>query len=186
MCPWRDQPNIINRGQSHREHNWQAPACVYCEDDAVLRWAMAALWLGLQGTYGVEIKPLLVATTKRLPQRTIESTLPTLGTVCPSVTFQTPLGPSNTAVPLTTSRSVQPSIVAGLVSGVGVRCFVASSFTLAPVKVVCRGATVESLLASRDRGAVLTEVVEAEATFGFCGIAASAFRAISPTVVSCI
>ena len=54
---------------------------------------------GLQGTYGVEIKPLLVATTKRLPQRTIESTRPTPGTVCPGVTFQTPLGPSNTAVP---------------------------------------------------------------------------------------
>jgi hypothetical protein len=141
---------------------------------------IAAPWLGLQGTYGVEIKPLLVATTKRLPQRTIESTLPTPGTVCPSVTFQTPLGPSNTAVPLTTSRSVQPSIVSGLVSGVGVRCFVVrTSFTLAPVKVVCRGATVESLLASRDRGAVLTDVVETEATLGFCGVAASAFRAIS-------
>jgi hypothetical protein len=92
---------------------------------------------GPTGTYGVEIKPLLVATTKRLPQRTIESTLPTPGTVCPSVTFQTPLGPSNTAVPLTTSRSVQPSIVAGLVSVVGVSCVVVrTSFTLAPVKIV--------------------------------------------------
>src|SRR6478735_4691017 len=30
-----------------------------------------------------------------------------------------PLGPSNTAVPFITSRSVQPSMVAGLVSGTG-------------------------------------------------------------------
>ncbi len=142
---------------------------------------------GPTGTYCVDIKPLLVATTKRLPQRTIESTLPTPGTVCPSVTFQTPLGPSNTAVPLTTSRSVQPSVVAGLVSSVGVSCVVVrTSFTLAPVKVICRGATVESLLASRDRGAVLTDVVEAEETFGFCDVPAGAFRAISRTVVSCI
>jgi len=44
---------------------------------------------------------LLVATTQRLRQRTIESTLPTPTTVCPSVTLQ-------------------PLIVAGLVSGVGV------------------------------------------------------------------
>ena len=96
------------------------------------------------GAYGVEIKPLLVATIKRLPQRTIESTLPTPGTVCPGVTFQTPFGPSMTAVPLTTSRSVQPSIVVGLVSGVSFP----TSFTVAPVEAVRRGATIESLLAS--------------------------------------
>src|SRR5262249_50904307 len=55
-------------------------------------------------TYGVEIRPPLVATMKRLPQRTTESTLPNPGTICPGVTFQTPLGPSITAVPLTTGR----------------------------------------------------------------------------------
>jgi hypothetical protein len=123
-------------------------------------------------TYGVEMRPLLVATTKRLPQRTIESTLPIPGTVCPGVTFQTPLGPSNTAVPLTTSRSVQPAMVVGLVSGVGMSFVeVRTSFTMAPVKVVCRGATVESLLASRDSGAVLTDVVEAEESSDFAVLA---------------
>jgi hypothetical protein len=121
--------------------------------------------------YGVEIKPLLVATIKRLPQRTIDSTLPTPGTVCPGVTFQTPFGPSITAVLSTTSRSVQPSIVVGLVSGVGVSFVrVRTSFTVAPV---------ESFLASRDSGAVLTDFVEAEETFGFCG-------AFSRTVASCV
>jgi hypothetical protein len=85
-------------------------------------------------TYGVEIKPLLVPTTKRLPQRTIESTLPTPGTVWPGVTFQTPFGPSITATPFTTSRSVQPSIVVGLVSGVGVSF--RRSFNVAPVEAV--------------------------------------------------
>src|SRR6516164_6965760 len=99
--------------------------------------------------YGVEIKPLLVATINRLPQRTIDSTLPTPGTICPGVTFQTPLGPSITAVPSTTSRSVQPSIVVGLVSGMGVSVVrVRISFTVTPV---------ESFLASRDSGAVLTD-----------------------------
>ena len=126
--------------------------------------------------YGVEIKPLLVATTKRLPQRTIESTLPTPGTVCPGVTFQTPFGPSITATPFTTSRSVQPSIVVGLVSGVGVGFVgVRTSFTVAPVEAVRRGATIESLLASRDSGAVLTGFVEAAETFGFCGASAGTF-----------
>jgi hypothetical protein len=61
--------------------------------------------------HGVEISPLLVATMKRLPQRTIESTLPTLGTVCPGITLQMPFGPSNSAVPLATSRSFQPGMV---------------------------------------------------------------------------
>jgi hypothetical protein len=136
------------------------------------------------GPYGVEIKPLLVATIKRLPQRTIESTLPTPGTVCPGVTFQTPFGPSMTAVPSTTSRSVQPSIVVGLVSGVGVSF--RASFTVAPVEAVRRGATIESLLASRDSGAALTDFVEAADMLGFCGASADAFRAIPRTIVSCI
>ena len=38
----------------------------------------------------------------------------------PRATVRMPSGPSKTAVPLATSRSVQPSIVVGLVSGVAV------------------------------------------------------------------
>src|SRR5215471_15959786 len=129
--------------------------------------------------YGVEIRPLLVATTKRLPQRTIESTRPTPGTVCPGVTLQTPFGPFITAVPFTTSRSVQPSIVVGLVSGVGVSFVgVRASFTLAPADAVGRDATVGSLPASRDSGAVVTDVVAVEETFEFCGASAWALRTI--------
>src|SRR5947207_743268 len=44
---------------------------------------------------------------------------PTPGTVSPRVTVQTPSGPSRIAVPPRTSRTVQPSIVVGLVSGTG-------------------------------------------------------------------
>ncbi len=141
--------------------------------------AIAARLLTRTSTYGVEIKPLLVATTNRLPQRTIESTRPTPGTVCPGVTFQTPFGPSITAVPLTTSRSVQPSMVVGLVSGLGVS-FVGlrTSFTLTPANVVCRGATVESLLASRDSGAVPAGVRDPEERFGLCGASAAVSRPI--------
>ncbi len=65
------------------------------------------------------INPLAVATIQRLPQRTIESMRPTPGTVSPRVTVQTPSGPSRIAVPPRTSRTVQPSIVVGLVSGTG-------------------------------------------------------------------
>src|SRR5271166_3227337 len=65
----------------------------------------------------VVIRPLLVATTQRSPQRTIESIVPTPGTVSPRTTSQMPLGPTKTALPSTTSRTVQPSIVVGLVSG---------------------------------------------------------------------
>src|SRR6266487_5754975 len=69
--------------------------------------------------YRVEIRPLLVATIQRLPQRTIESIFPTPGTVSPRIAFHTPFGPSKTAVPPLTSRIVHPSIVVGLVSGTG-------------------------------------------------------------------
>ena len=152
-----------------------------------MKGATIAARLLAWSTYGVEIKPRLVATIKRLPQRTIESTRPIPGTVCPSVTFQTPFGPSITAVPLTTSRSVQPSMVVGLVSGVGVSFVgVRASFTLSPVESVRRDAIVESLLASRDIGAVVMDVVEEEETFEFCGASAGALRAISRTIVSCI
>jgi hypothetical protein len=65
------------------------------------------------------ITPLLVATIQRLPQRTIESILPKPGTELPRVTFKVPLGPSNTTDPPTTSRTVQPGMVVGRVSGVG-------------------------------------------------------------------
>src|SRR5438093_636132 len=105
------------------------------------KYLLRARSLGLRAIYGVEIRPLLVATTNRLPQRTIESTRPIPGTICPGVTFQTPFGPSITAVPLTTSRSVQPSMVIGLVSGMGVSFVgVRTSFTVTPVEAVRRGA----------------------------------------------
>jgi hypothetical protein len=78
-------------------------------------------------------------------------------------------------------------MVVGLVSGAGVSFVgVGASFTLAPVEAVRRDATVESLLASRDSGAVVTDVVEAEETFEFCGASAGALRAISRTIVLCI
>jgi hypothetical protein len=73
--------------------------------------------IGIQ--FCVEIGPLVVATIQRLPQRTIESILPTPGTVSPCVALQTPPGPSKMTVPPTTSRIVQPSIVVGL-SGMAV------------------------------------------------------------------
>ena len=73
----------------------------------------------MSGFYGVVIRPLLVATIQRLPQRTIESTRPSCGTVLPAAALKIPFGPSKTAVPLTTSRTVQPSMVVGRVSGTG-------------------------------------------------------------------
>ena len=98
----------------------------------------------------------------------MDSTLPTPGTICPRVALQTPLGPANTAVPFTTSRSVQPSMVFGRVSGVGLSFVgVRTSFNVAPVEALGRGATVESLLASPGKGALLTDFVEVEETFGF-------------------
>jgi len=50
------------------------------------------------------IRPLLVATTQRLPCRAMDSTRPMPGTVCPRETPITPPGPSRRAVPLSTSR----------------------------------------------------------------------------------
>src|SRR5882757_717786 len=69
--------------------------------------------------YGVAINPPAVATIQRLPQRTIEPIRPIPGTVSPRVAIRTPSGPSRTAVPPRTSRTVQPSIVVGLVSAAG-------------------------------------------------------------------
>ncbi len=68
----------------------------------------------------VVIKPLLVATSKRLPQRTMESIRPAPGTVSPTDTLWIPSGPCNRTVPPDTCLTLQPSIVFGLVSGVGV------------------------------------------------------------------
>ena len=66
-------------------------------------------------------------------------------------------------------------MVVGLVSGVGVSFVgVRAFFTLSPVEAVRRDATVESLLASRDIGAVVMDVVEGEETFEFCGASAGA------------
>jgi hypothetical protein len=53
--------------------------------------------------YGVEISPLLVTTIQRLPQRTIDSILPTPGNGSPRLTLHMPLGPSKRAVPSATS-----------------------------------------------------------------------------------
>src|SRR5206468_3948350 len=71
------------------------------------------------GCYGVAISPFAVATIQRLPPRTMESMRPTPGTVSPRAAVRTPSGPSRTAVPPRTSRTVQPSIVVGLVSATG-------------------------------------------------------------------
>ena len=54
------------------------------------------------------------------PSARSSSILPTPGTVSPRLARQTPLGPSSTTEPPLTSRTVQPSMVAGLVSGTGV------------------------------------------------------------------
>lgn len=86
-----------------------------------MRCAEAIAFTQLAPRYGVEIRPLLVATIKRLPQPKMPTTWPTPGTVSPRFTLQIPSGPSNTAVPLTTSRSTHPSMVVGRVSGTEVR-----------------------------------------------------------------
>jgi hypothetical protein len=88
--------------------------------------------------YGVEIRPWLVATIQRSPQRRIESILPTPGTVSPRLTFQMPLGPSKIAIPFVTSRIVHPSIVVGLVSGIGVSfARLSRSLALSRKEAVC-------------------------------------------------
>ena len=59
--------------------------------------------------------------TQRLPQRTMDSTRPRPGMVSPRAAIRIPSGPSRTAVPSRTSTTVQPGIVAGLVSGAATR-----------------------------------------------------------------
>src|SRR5262249_19796699 len=134
-----------------RSQTWGAvPKSAPAQD--VLRYFLFQVWIGasINQGYCVEISPLLFVTFKRFPQRTIESTLPMPGTVCPGVTLQTPFGPSKTAVPLITSRSVQPGIVVGLVSGVG------GSFRGSSALTVCC-TPVECLLAAVPTGAVDAE-----------------------------
>src|SRR3954468_14801761 len=112
--------------------------------------AAGAVWrcsLPTGNQFWVEIRPLLVATIQRLPQRTTDSMRPIPGTVSPCAARQTPPGPSSTAVPPTTSRIVQPSIVVGLVSGAGAgrgRIFARSWLDPAPMEFV----VVTSLLAA--------------------------------------
>jgi len=69
--------------------------------------------------HGLEINPLVVATIQRFPHSTTDSTLPSPGKVSPRAAFHVTPGPSNVAMPLTTFRTVQPSMVVGLVSGTG-------------------------------------------------------------------
>src|SRR5262249_32623328 len=69
--------------------------------------------------YSLATKPRLVETIQKLPQRTIESTRPSPGTMSPRAARQTPSGPSSVAVDPETSRTVQPSMVVGRVSGTG-------------------------------------------------------------------
>lgn len=97
------------------------------ETDQVLKaWDAAAilayvkvrcLFVASVYAYGVEINPRAVATIQRLPQRTIESIRPMPGITSPRAAIRIPLGPSSTAVPPRTSRTAQPPIVVGLVSG---------------------------------------------------------------------
>src|SRR5262249_26569015 len=102
----------------------------------------------------VEIRPLVVATIHRLPQRTIESIRPTPGTVSPCAARQAPLGPSSTTVPPATSRIVQPSIVVGRVSGTAAglgKAFVRSCVVVAadPMLLVVDGSLWAAAFARR-------------------------------------
>jgi len=125
--------------------------------------------------YGVEIRPLLVATINRFPQRRIPTTLPTPGTESPRLTLNTPPGPSKTAVPSTTSRSVQPSMVVGLVSGTGARGICMLGLTALSIVEGAGGCA-----AAGGFGRALA--IEADG-LGGCGALAGASRAISRVAV---
>src|SRR5687768_15366171 len=101
------------------------------------------------------MRPLLVATIQRSPQRTIEVMFPTPGTVLPRVAFQTPLGPCSVTVPLLTSRTVHPSMVVGLVSGTGTglaETFVRSTAVSPGGRASC--------FVAKTRGAAFARIVE--------------------------
>jgi len=87
--------------------------------------------------FWVEIRPRVVATIQRLPQRTTDSIRPIPGTLSPWAALNAPVGPSSTTVPPTTSRMVQPSIVVGRVSGAGLgRIFERSCVAPAEIALV--------------------------------------------------
>jgi hypothetical protein len=90
---------------------WQRPNHI-----GSMNWIPFSVISGLRGRYQTAA---CRATIHRLPQRTIELTSPTPGTMSPCPPLQMPPGPSKIAVPATTSRTVQPAMVFGLVSETG-------------------------------------------------------------------
>src|SRR5215831_17433691 len=96
---WRPARSALKEGSAQSRHSASASR-VRVEPQSI------------ENQFWVEIRPLLVATIQRLPQRTIESIRPIPGTVSPCAARQAPLGPSST------TRIVQPSIVVGRVSGI--------------------------------------------------------------------
>ena len=56
------------------------------------------------------MRPLVVTTIQRLPQRVIESIRPSAGTKSPGLTVQARSPPTSTAVAPYTSPTIQPSI----------------------------------------------------------------------------
>src|SRR5271166_6547021 len=90
--------------------------------------------------YWVGIRPLSVATIHHLPQRRMSSIFPSPDTLSPRLTFRMPFGPSKTAVPPITLRTVQPLMEAGLVSGTATgraESFARSTAVGAGESVVC-------------------------------------------------
>src|SRR3954452_4728819 len=150
--------------------------------------AAGAVWrcsLSTDNQFWVEIRPLLVATIQRLPQRTTDSTRPIPGTVSPCAARQTPPGPSSTAVPPTTSRIVQPSIVVGLDSGAGAglgRIFARSWLDPAAMEfvVVTSLAAALACCAARDGSRARSAPAVGLATFAVVG----ALGAISRSVLA--
>ena len=90
----------------------------------------------------------------------MESTLPSPGTVSPRATRNVPLGPSNTAVPFVTSRSVQPSMVVGLVSGAGASFTVSRALGSLTSRLAASWPRVPSFAASRSKFGAEMELVE--------------------------
>ncbi len=138
LCTLREMLQVATR--RYERENPNSPDC--CNNGLEHCGAADSVRSG----YGVVINPLLVATIQRLPQRTIDSIRPNAGTVFPAATLKTPLGPSSTAVPPATSRTVQPSIVIGFVSGTGASLGTSGSSARTSTEAVCCGATGERLI----------------------------------------